>query len=281
MNYLAAIGGAWWQLAAVVIGIVVVGAILFFFVRRTKGDVAEEDNEEKESEEQAHQAPLHIPSFAETITLPSRNKTVDVGWMRSDSHVDAVAVPSSGTGRIVFAIAALIVGILLLGSGGFFVWKSDVVRQEEHKESIVTLAQPAEPVTQSQAQADDIPQEEIPSAPSDAQQQLPQTAPQDTSSKQDPSTVRVTVLNGGAAVGSASVVKNLLVEKGYGKTDAANAKSTYTGEVIYYKNGFAVSAKEIATILSASYPKASVRMDDAMAQAGGADVVVILGTPTT
>ncbi|HLB50795.1 MAG TPA: LytR C-terminal domain-containing protein [Patescibacteria group bacterium] len=279
MDYFGTIGGMWWQLAAVAVGVGTVGVILFFFVRRTKGDVVEGDVVEEEDDVQS-QTPLSLtPSFTETITLPSRNKTVDVSWMRNDRQTETIVSASQGRGRIIFTFSALIVGILLLGSGGFFVWKSDVVLQEEHKESIATLAQnPPEP---AQQQAENISEEEIPSAPSVTEQTSPASAPQQVSAKPENATVGVTVLNGGAAVGSASTVKGILVGKGYVKTDAANAKSTYSGEVVYYKSGFEASAKEIVTILSASYPKVSARADDAMAQAGGADIVVILGTPGT
>jgi len=280
MDYLGTIGGMWWQLAAVAVGVGAVGSVLFFFVRRTKADVTEEDDVVEEERDTQSQTSLSgTPSFAETITLPSRNKTVDVSWMRNDRQAEIIASPSHGRGRIIFTFSALIVGILLLGSGGFFVWKSDVVLQEEHKESIATLAQNSpEP---EQSQAENIKEEEIPSVPSIAEQAPPASVSQQNFPKPESATVSVTVLNGGATVGSASIVKNILVGKGYVKTDAANAKSTYSGEVVYYKSGFEASAKEIVAILSASYPKVSARADDAMAQAGGADIVVILGTPGT
>jgi hypothetical protein len=92
-----------------------------------------------------------------------------------------------------------------------------------------------------------------------------------------PADIGVKVLNGGAAAGSAGIVKGVLIGKGYGKTEAQNAeKDIYQGVVVYYGDSLESEANEVKEILKSKYPKTEIKQaltDEEKLS----EIVVILG----
>lgn len=112
----------------------------------------------------------------------------------------------------------------------------------------------------------------------------PEAAKSDSSQKTesaeepiDSAKINVTVLNGGAAPGSAGKIKEFLADKGYGKAEAGNVDNgSYDGIAVYYKENFKKAAQDLAKILEEKYPDVSVKeASSSEEQQGG--LVVILG----
>jgi hypothetical protein len=103
-----------------------------------------------------------------------------------------------------------------------------------------------------------------------------------------PAQVKVLVANGTGTPQGAGTVTNKLVAKGYGTLPASNASSAnVVKSVIFYREGFAEDAKQVARDLAVAEPIEAVIeampasppvAANAVERAKTADVLVILGT---
>lgn len=96
----------------------------------------------------------------------------------------------------------------------------------------------------------------------------------------DPETIAVSVLNGGAAGGSAGKVTTYLQSKGYKKAKAGNTNGSNVGIVVYYSEDMEDEAKVLQLVLLDSYKgvTASPAKDAKNKDATSAPIVVILGS---
>jgi hypothetical protein len=69
----------------------------------------------------------------------------------------------------------------------------------------------------------------------------------------------ISVLNGGAAKGTAGVVADVLKQAGYTKVIAGNTAKDYSGTVIYYAAGLEKEAAALKESLIKKYPAVSVQ----------------------
>lgn len=96
----------------------------------------------------------------------------------------------------------------------------------------------------------------------------------------DPDTIAVSVLNGGAVGGSAGKVTTYLQSKGYKKAKAGNTNGSNVGMVIYYADDMEDEAKALQLVLLDSYKgvTASPAKDAKNKDATSASIVVVLGS---
>lgn len=96
----------------------------------------------------------------------------------------------------------------------------------------------------------------------------------------DPETIAVSVLNGGAAGGSAGKVTTYLQSKGYKKAKAGNTNGSNIGIVVYYSEDMEDEAKALQLVLLDNYKgvTASPAKDAQNKDASSAPIVVILGS---
>jgi hypothetical protein len=157
----------------------------------------------------------------------------------------------------------LLVVLLLISGTGFFVLIGYRIGQtkEESRESIESLAT----VSVTEESGNEIPSdvsmgEEVSENPIEK------------------GTVSVTVLNGGAAKGSAGKVADILKKAGFTRTEVGNTTGNYTGVTVYHKAESEREADAVRDSLVASYTEAKVSSEDAkQPETGVSSVTVILG----
>ena len=116
----------------------------------------------------------------------------------------------------------------------------------------------------------------------------PTTAAAPTATTHVPNQVPVLVANGSGTTRGASNVTNKLIPSGYDTKPAADADQTYETSKIFYREGFAEDAKQIARTLGVAEPVESiieampatppVMGEKGTANAQAAQVLVLLGT---
>ncbi len=166
----------------------------------------------------------------------------------------------------------IILFIGLLAVGAVFLPELDRAREEadQSRPSIAALKDssipPSEPET-FVATPEPAPAETTPATPA-----APETP------AVDPATLAVTVLNGGAAGGSAGKAATVLKTAGYKLATASDARGNYTGVTVYFQSGKDKEAEAVRQALLATYPnavaKAAVSATD---ETGKTTVVVIMG----
>lgn len=168
-------------------------------------------------------------------------------------------------GFLAIVFIGIVVGASWFGSH----WQERQDEAADTRPSIDTLKQSA--VLSSGSAQSGIPQEdaspEIVSVP---------TIPQ-SDKVEDKGKLAVTVLNGGAAKGSAVKGQTLLKEAGYTQAKNGNTVGNYVGTSVYYLDGFAANAEQIKQALSKEYPGAQIKQADPKKEEGSASIVVILG----
>ena len=88
----------------------------------------------------------------------------------------------------------------------------------------------------------------------------------------------ISVLNGGAAKGSAGVLAEFLKTEGYDKTVAGNTLRDYAGTTIYHAASFEKEAEVIRTSVVKKYPQAKVLPADAAnKETSVSQITIILG----
>ncbi|NTW26942.1 MAG: LytR C-terminal domain-containing protein [Candidatus Moranbacteria bacterium] len=100
---------------------------------------------------------------------------------------------------------------------------------------------------------------------------------QDVVSTKRPQDLQILILNGGAAVGSAAKVKDILVAKKYVNIDAQNAENKdNVGVVLYYQAQNVENMAQIKADLQKTYPKI-VAKEASSAEEKSSEIVIILG----
>lgn len=90
--------------------------------------------------------------------------------------------------------------------------------------------------------------------------------------------LEVSVLNGGAAKGSAGVLADFLKKEGYLKTDMGNTQKDYTGVTIYYAAGLEKEVEAVKASVAKKYPQVKILPADSRnKETSVSQVTVILG----
>lgn len=88
----------------------------------------------------------------------------------------------------------------------------------------------------------------------------------------------LSVLNGGAAKGSAGTLVEALKKEGFTKSVVGNATGDHTGAVIYHKAGLEKEAEVVKTSVAKTYPKVEVKVAvTTNKETSVAPITVILG----
>lgn len=90
--------------------------------------------------------------------------------------------------------------------------------------------------------------------------------------------LEVSVLNGGAAKGSAGVLADFLKKEGYLKTDMGNTEKDYTGVTIYHAAGLEKEVEAVKASVAKKYPQAKILPADSRnKETSVSQVTIILG----
>ncbi|MDP3957323.1 MAG: LytR C-terminal domain-containing protein, partial [bacterium] len=88
----------------------------------------------------------------------------------------------------------------------------------------------------------------------------------------------ISVLNGGAAKGSAGVLANFLKQEGYSKTDLGNTLKDYAGVGVYYASGLEKEAEVIKESVVKKYPQVKILPADPQnKETSVSQITIILG----
>jgi hypothetical protein len=161
---------------------------------------------------------------------------------------------------IVIGITLLVVFVF----SAFELYKKFKPTQQEKKVSIASLVEETD-----KDQREQVVEEK--------KTELSENQNQAQNKKISPAEINVSVLNGGAAAGTALKIKNNLISEGYTKTESSNAKlSNYQGVTVYYKTDFKNQVDDIKQILSEQYKIITTKEGSNNDEIGG-DIVVIMG----
>lgn len=90
--------------------------------------------------------------------------------------------------------------------------------------------------------------------------------------------LEVSVLNGGAAKGSAGVLADFLKKEGYLKTDMGNTQKDYVGVTIYHAAGLEKEVEAVKASVAKKYPQAKILPADSRnKETSVSQVTIILG----
>jgi len=150
-------------------------------------------------------------------------------------------------GAVLFAGMLLFVVASIGGVGwaAYTKWQSEKVAKSQP--SITVLPE------QSNEQKSVTPKEEAQAAGSTEAKEEPASDTIAAAKK-----LGISVLNGGAAKGSAGVLADFLKKEGYLKTVAGNTINNYTGVVVYYASGLEKEAEIIKESVVKKYPQAKI-----------------------
>ena len=163
---------------------------------------------------------------------------------------------------IIFLIVFSI--IILAAGSGFWLWQKLKPPSLEKKISIQNLSQDAGSSEDAALEAENKAKEEEKAA-------LQETKTVKTGD------IDIKVLNGGAAAGSAGIVKGILASKDYVKVDTQNAKAiSYKGVTVYYLPELKNEAEAIKELLSAKYKNIEIKEGINEKEIKG-DIVIIMG----
>lgn len=161
---------------------------------------------------------------------------------------------------IIFGVTFLVV--ILVGTAGYLVWQKI---KPERMESKISIRNIAKEETSKKSEAEN------------KEENKNEKKEEERKNDVKISEIDVKILNGGAAAGSASKVKELLITNGYAKVQATNAKTSDHRQVtIYHKEKFSNQAAEIKDILKNTYGTVEIKSGVNEKEIGG-DIVVILG----
>lgn len=90
--------------------------------------------------------------------------------------------------------------------------------------------------------------------------------------------LEISVLNGGAAKGSAGILADVLKKEGYGRTDSGNTARDYIGVTLYYTIGLEKEAAIVKESVAKKYPLAKILpVDTKNKETSVSQVTIILG----
>ena len=93
----------------------------------------------------------------------------------------------------------------------------------------------------------------------------------------DPAKINITILNGGAAPGSAGKISNFLKSKKYTKVNAKNASNKeHSGIKIYYQNNYKQAAQEVMDLLNNQYSSIEIKPAESQEEKMS-NLVIIVG----
>lgn len=145
---------------------------------------------------------------------------------------------------LLILIIILILGFVAgLGWTGYSTWK--MAKEKDNQPSIATLEEKKE----------EAPKEEVKPIEKEASKEVPTTDPSITKAKE----TSITVMNGGAAKGSAGTLMEALKKDGYSKVTTGNTLADYKGTVIYFGTGLDKEAEAVKTSILKAYPQATVK----------------------
>ncbi len=174
------------------------------------------------------------PSSTKTETNPSEKET------KKNSREPLFGVILLGA--IVFFLLLAVAGIAWAIYGGVAQNQA-----EKNEPSITTLGEEAK-------EEEEIPQTapaENPTPPPSSEQAVP-AAPEESK------IMAVSILNGGAAGGSAGKLVTALKQEGYTQVTASDSTGNYTGVVIYHAANLANEAEALKSAVAKTYPKVTV-----------------------
>ncbi|OGI16126.1 MAG: hypothetical protein A2878_03150 [Candidatus Moranbacteria bacterium RIFCSPHIGHO2_01_FULL_54_31] len=170
-------------------------------------------------------------------------------------------------GAILFALMILFVAASIAGIGWVAYAKWQSKRMATKQPSISAL----------QAQSNE--QENAPASdePASPDEDVPNTKT-DTDNVAAAKKLDMSVLNGGAAKGSAGTIAEFLKTEGYTKVTAGNTLKDYAGIAVYYADGLEKEADAVKASLVKKYPQAKTLPADAKnKETSVSQVTVILG----
>ncbi|NTW15809.1 MAG: LytR C-terminal domain-containing protein [Candidatus Moranbacteria bacterium] len=183
-----------------------------------------------------------------------------------EAVVGSAARRDAFLGRAVFSSFLFV----LLLSMGFFAYLGMKITESHYsdRESIAVIAD--KPVKEeSDASVSSEPE-------SGASSELTTETPVSAAPAKE--TVAVSVLNGGAASGSAGKVVGILTKAGFSKAVAGDADGDYSGLTVYYSEGQSAAADLVKGALIGSYPSVTVKpADPKHPETSKSPVVVIVG----
>jgi hypothetical protein len=201
-------------------------------------------------------------SEAEKIDLKAKLEKI-YAW-RDDTKIKEEANPEENKknhlGMVMSIIGLVVVVAVIAGAFYFFKIKTQPTEAPVATETEFVVenpqdTEPAEEVVQ-EVQSENIPVPE---------------------KNLKPAEIKISILNGGAAAGTAGKVKTLLVGQGYKLAEAKNAEGdAYVGTIIYYIEGLSKNAETVKEVLKVKYPKAETKAA-ATTEEKSADIVIILG----
>jgi hypothetical protein len=188
--------------------------------------------------------------------IPNRPETESVEMpMPEEKNDRRAALPIKKSrepllGAALFAVMILFVLASIGGIGWVVYSKWQTERAAESRPSITELLERAGEQT-------DAPSAESPQA-TDAAQATDDKAVTGTGSADAAKKLEISILNGGAAKGSAGILADFLKSEGYLKTDAGNTLKDYTGVTIYYAANLEKEAEAIKTSVAKKYPQVKI-----------------------
>lgn len=170
-----------------------------------------------------------------------------------------------GTILLIIIIFFILSSVLGLGWVGYSQWRN--VQAEKNKPTIQTLTEPeADPVAQSERQ--EAGEADAPAAQAD---------PQSEAAK-DITKEKVSVLNGGAAAGSAAKLADALKADGLTAVTTGSTTGDFTGTVVYYHKDKEGEAKVLLPLVQKQYKDAVLKEQDATKKETATEALtVILG----
>jgi len=170
-------------------------------------------------------------------------------------------------GAVLFAGMLLFVVASIGGVGwaAYTKWQSERVAKSQP--SIIVLPE------QSNEQRSVTPKEEARAVGSTEAKEQP-ASDNITAAKK----LEISVLNGGAAKGSAGTLANFLKQEGYGKTDSGNTLRDYAGVGVYYASGLEKEALAVKESVAKKYPQAKILPADSQnKETSVSQITIILG----
>lgn len=190
--------------------------------------------------------------------------------MAQTEHISQPRSRESLWGAFLFAFMFLfvIVSIASIGWGVYTGWKSNRLAKAEP--SIAVLSQ------QSNEQKNIVVTDEAKASENgQSKQSEEQTLPSDPAGAKK---MLISVLNGGAAKGSAGIAATFLKGEGYVNVTPGNTLKDYLGTVVYYAASLEKEAEAIKTTLVKKYPQAKILPADAKnKETSVSQITIILG----
>lgn len=176
----------------------------------------------------------------------------------------------------ILLLGVIVVFLLLAAAGIAWAIYGGVAQNQAEKNelSISGLGAAGENSAEKEAEKK---QEATPAA-SPAPADTSKTPPASSATSPPAQTPAVSVLNGGATVGSAGKLVTALKQEGYTRITAGDTTTNYTGVVIYYAEAVAQEAESLKLTVIKTYPKVTIaKAITANAETTKSPLTVIIG----